>query len=90
VSASALMPERQAAYREDPLEGQGHSPRPFVLTPVICIRHTGDQDASDRPTHLEGSRASTTKRERNDLTCVGRCIGNEQAPRDAFKGLSDD
>jgi hypothetical protein len=76
-------------YRKDPLQGKRSSPGPFVVSLVVAVCSSGDNDATDRPGHLESRCASTTEHQRDDLGSVGGRVGNKQSPRDTFESLSD-
>jgi hypothetical protein len=39
---------------------------------------------------LKRSCTGTAKSERDDFTCVGRSVGDEEAPRNALESLTDD
>lgn len=76
--------------REDPLEGGGKSPTPLIVTLVIRIGDSGDDDTTDGPAHLQSRCTRTPETERNDLTGVGGRVGNEESPGNTFQCLSDD
>lgn len=78
------------AYGENPLQGERHAPGPLVVEPVVGIRRAGDDDGPDGPAHLQGGRAGSAQGQRRNLAGVGGRVGNEEAPRDAFQGLTDD
>lgn len=48
----ALDVEGQSTYGEQPLQSQGHTPCPLVVTLVVGICGTGYDDRSNGPTHL--------------------------------------
>jgi hypothetical protein len=77
-------------YRENPLQGKRHTPRPLILTLVVGIHYASNKDPSDGPTHLECSCTSTAKGQWNDFTGVSWCVGDEQAPRNALESLTND
>jgi hypothetical protein len=66
------------------LQGKRDPPRPLITTLIIAISGPGDNDSSDRPTHLQSSRAGTSKGERNNLASVGGGVRNKESPRDTF------
>ena len=76
-------------HGEDPLQGKRHFPSPLIVSLVVAVGGGGDNDSSDRPTHLQSSRTGTSKGERNNLGSVGGGVRNEQTPRDTFQRLSD-
>jgi len=80
----------RVAYWKNPLEGKRNSPSPLVVSAVVAIGGSSNNDATNRPTHLKSSGDSTSKRKRNDLTSVGWCVGDEDTPRHTLEGLSND
>lgn len=85
-----IMAKWEIAYGEDPLQSKGNTPCPFILTLVVAICSSSDDDRADGPGHLERGRASTSQGEWDNLTGVGRGIGNEKAPWHTFQSLTDD
>jgi hypothetical protein len=77
-------------YWEDPLERGRHPPAPLVVALVVGVRDSGNDDASDGPTHLQRCSTCAPQRQRNDLTGVGRTVCDKEAPWNTFKCLSDD
>lgn len=77
-------------YGKNPLKGERSTPSPLVVALVESVGGTGDNDLTNRPTHLEGGGASTSERNGHDLTGVGGSVGNEETPGNTFEGLSDD
>ena len=77
-------------YWEDPLKGGRKSPRPLVVTLVVGIRNSGNDDASNSPAHLQSRRTCASQGQRNDLTGISWRVGDEEAPWDTFECLSDD
>jgi hypothetical protein len=81
---------RISTYREDPLQGERSAPGPLIGPLVEAIGSAGDDDAADRPGHLQRRCTSATEDERDDFGCVRRRVGNEQAPGNALESLTDD
>lgn len=77
------------AYWEDPLQCERDSPGPFIVPLVEGVGGTANNNATNRPTHLERTGAGTTESQGHDLTGVGGRVRNEESPRDTFEGLSD-
>ena len=77
-------------YREDPLKSGRHSPAPLVVTLVVGVGDSGDNDASNRPAHLQSCCACTSQSQRNNLTSICWRIGDEETPWNALECLSDD
>lgn len=48
----AVTDRVEETYGEDPLQGQGYTPCPLVVTLVVGICSTSDDDGSNGPTHL--------------------------------------
>ena len=42
----------EETYGKDPLQSQGYTPCPLVVTLVVGICSTSDDDGSNGPTHL--------------------------------------
>lgn len=72
---------------EDPLQCKGNSPGPFVISLVEGVGSPADNDATNRPTHLQSTCAGTTKSQGNDLASIGGGVGNEESPGDTFERL---
>jgi hypothetical protein len=78
-----------STHREDPLQGKRYSPRPLVVSFVVAICGSSNNNATNRPGHLQASCAGTSEGDRDDLTSIGRCVRNEESPGDAFERLSN-
>lgn len=90
VSIASPNAQNLPTYRENPLKGERSTPSPLVVTLVESVCGTGDNDLTNRPTHLQRGSASTTERDGDNLTGVCGSVGNEETPRDTFESLSDD
>ena len=51
------------------------------------VGDTANNDRPDSPEHLQHLRRWSSQSHRHNLRTVGRCIGDENAPRDAFQDL---
>lgn len=80
----------KGSYGKDPLKGSWKSPTPLVVSLIVGVRDSSDDNATDGPAHLQSCCASTPETERNDLTSIGWGVGDEETPRDTFECLSDD
>lgn len=58
-----------------------------IVTALVRVGHSADDDTANSPEHLQHLRAGRTKLDRDDLTAVGRCIGDEDTPRDTLENL---
>ena len=77
-------------YRENPLESCWHSPTPLVISLVVGVGDSGDNDASDGPAHLQRCSTCGSQCQWDDLTGIGGAVCDEEAPWDTFECLSDD
>lgn len=50
----------RGTHGEDPLQGQRAFPGPLIGSRVVAVRGGGDNDTTNRPTHLQRCRASTS------------------------------
>lgn len=78
------------SYRKQPLQSQRRTPRPLVVSFVVSVGGTSDNNRANAPTHLESGSADTSKGERDNLRSVGRGVGNEETPWNTLEGLSHD
>lgn len=82
--------EGSTTYREDPLKGKRYTPRPLIITLVVTVGGSGNDDAANRPRHLQSSGTSATKRQRHNFGSICGSVGDEEAPGNTFQGLADD
>lgn len=83
------MEFREGTYGEDPLEGNGDAPCPLVVSLVVSVGGSGDDDTANGPGHLEGGCAGTSEGNGDNLGCVGGGVGDEEAPWNTLEGLTD-
>lgn len=76
------------SYREQPLQSQRCTPCPLVVSFVISVGGTSDNNGANAPAHLGSGSADTSKGERDDLRGIGRGVGNEETPWHTLEGLS--
>jgi hypothetical protein len=84
-----LWSVKRETHREDPLQGERYSPRPFIVLLVVTVGSGRDDNSTNGPAHLESSRASTSESERDNLAGISRRVRNEQAPRDTLQELAN-
>lgn len=75
---------------KDPLQCQRYSPGPLIISVLVSICRSGDDDATNGPTHLQSCRAGTSKRKGNNLASICWRIRNEETPWNTFESLSND
>lgn len=69
-------------------KGKKHVPESgLILLGVVDVGHSTHDDGSDGPEHLEHLGRRRTQRDGDDLTAVGRRIGDENTPRDTLEQL---
>lgn len=58
-----------------------------IIAALVRVGHGADDDTANSPEHLQHLRAGRTKLDWDDLTAVGRCIGDEDTPRNTLENL---
>lgn len=58
-----------------------------IVTALVRIGHSADNDTANSPEHLQHLRAWRTKLDRDDLTAVRRCVCDEDTPWDTLENL---
>jgi hypothetical protein len=71
-------------YREEPLQSKRHTPRPLIISLVITIGGSSDNNGTDGPTHLQSSCAGTTEGQGDNLTSISWRVCNEETPWHTF------
>lgn len=58
-------------HEKDTLQGRRDTPSPLIVSFVVAIGCSSDNDTTNRSTHLQSRCASSSENERNKLTGIG-------------------